>query len=562
MYHKVHCPKCGNVMYANELAFDFGKLINKALEKAKNRKFGSSDEWYILTQVNLCLYLTLEDLKQDYNFIKMSDGRYSGTFLFDSKKLADQLVRLTKRVNTNIQILANSQGVEYDRLTRFMALNKGEDAEELAEKIQQIASMCVRNPNGLIVQFDVEVSMEEDDQGNYFANSLMVTYDDDDQEKVSQFVCQGHKRIPCGNPLYGHAGRYKEVIIGLAGTARVGKTAYLAALLASIMRKSDGETKLGFEQSVLVNIAYKGEDFDRFQNDILEPYVIGQKIQKTEEKGESIPLFSLTFKINGKRNFIFTFIDMPGEVYDKKDSDEGASFVLNSREIIRHASMIWLCITPSQIKGEEMVATSDRVNMKFEEALTNIDKTMKAINVNGKIPTAVLITRSDEADEKSHIFYPNFNPFSKEKANGEIIEDKDERLWWVSKDGYLYYDHMKWFIQRSYRFLNTNPSLPVSIENVFGKFTPFAVAAYGFSIDNPYASNINETRLPTPSMIEGPFLWTLATLGIIPCFYEKTVIKETKGFLGLGKKEEEVTELVRVSGDDVNILFYYPYSIE
>ena len=45
-FHKVHCPRCGRVMMANELAFDFGEIINIALEKAKNRTFGSTEEWY------------------------------------------------------------------------------------------------------------------------------------------------------------------------------------------------------------------------------------------------------------------------------------------------------------------------------------------------------------------------------------------------------------------------------------------------------------------------------------------------------------------------------------
>ena len=59
-FHVIHCPVCGKVMGANELAFDFGELINIALEKMKNRHFGSSEEWFDLTKLRLCLYLTLE----------------------------------------------------------------------------------------------------------------------------------------------------------------------------------------------------------------------------------------------------------------------------------------------------------------------------------------------------------------------------------------------------------------------------------------------------------------------------------------------------------------------
>ena len=72
-FHKVHCPRCGRVMMANELAFDFGEIINIALEKAKNRTFGSTEEWYELKKYNLCLYLTLDDLVKDYGIKKESE---------------------------------------------------------------------------------------------------------------------------------------------------------------------------------------------------------------------------------------------------------------------------------------------------------------------------------------------------------------------------------------------------------------------------------------------------------------------------------------------------------
>lgn len=554
--YKAHCPRCGNIIEADELAFDFGKLINKELEIDRNRTFGNNDNWFLLTQVNLCLYLSLDDLIRNYNFINDEDGCH-GTFIFTTDKLEKHLLKLTRKLNANINTLANTQGIEYENLTRFMALNKGEDKYELADKIQQIAKLIILNPKQEICEFEVEVLFQEDDQHRKFANSLSVTFGDDRITKISSFVCKGNRNIPCGNILYGHLGRYQEVIIGLAGTARVGKTAYLASLVSSIMHKrNDDDQIIGHNQDLLVNIAYTGNEFNTFNEDIIKPYINGQKIKKTEEKGESIPLFSLTFRVNNRKNYIFTFIDMPGEVYDKQDDSEGADFILNSREIIKHASVIWLCITPSQIKGEEVVATSDRVNMKFEEALTNIEKTMKAINVNGKIPTAVLITRSDEANEESGIYKPDFNPFSNQTIGHDIIENKNENTWWISSDGILYYDHMEWFIKKSYDFLNQNHTLPVSLENVFGKFTPFALASYGFSIDNPFGDNDNKT--PNPSMIEGPFLWTLGILNIIP------VYKQTNHTITVKKlfRTVEETEIINDKVNDINELFYYPFKEE
>ena len=93
-FHVVHCPVCGKVMGANELAFDFGELINIALEKMKNRHFGSSEEWFDLTKLRLCLYLTLENLVKDYGFKQSSDNSYRGKFVFTTDNLGKQLVKI------------------------------------------------------------------------------------------------------------------------------------------------------------------------------------------------------------------------------------------------------------------------------------------------------------------------------------------------------------------------------------------------------------------------------------------------------------------------------------
>ena len=129
-FHKVHCPRCGRTMYADELAFDFGEILNVALEKAKNRTFGKNEEWYDLTQLNLCLYLTLEDLKKEYGFSQVPDGTYEGNFTFTTSHLAKQLVRLADSTNPNmsIDILASGTDmVEYEKLTKAMAKSSDVD---------------------------------------------------------------------------------------------------------------------------------------------------------------------------------------------------------------------------------------------------------------------------------------------------------------------------------------------------------------------------------------------------------------------------------------------------
>ena len=569
-FHVIHCPVCGKVMGANELAFDFGELINIALEKMKNRHFGSSEEWFDLTKLRLCLYLTLENLVKDYGFKQSSDNSYRGKFVFTTDNLGKQLVKIANTDKASIDIIASTTDcIEYENLTHFMARSRDEDIDELAERIQEIAFRVKNNRGVTIVNFDVVVKMQEDDQGNIFANKLEVTFEDKKTKNISKFVCKGKEGYPCGKELYGHAGRYKEIIIGLAGTARVGKTAYLAALLASIMREGDGIEKLGYDQNVLINIAYSGDGWKTFKNYLLEPYVYGKKIAKTpvlrdtsSDNKEAVPLFSLTFRVNNQRNYIFTFIDMPGEVYDDAiDNESGADYVTAQREIIKSADMIWLCIAPSQIAKQHIVATADQVNINIMEAFANIEKTMQAIQMTKKIPTAVLITRSDEATEDYGIFNPGFNPFASSDNPMRYLNQKNKNSPWVNEQGALFYSNMKWFVEKSFQYLNLTPAIPATIENIFGDFIPLAVASYGFSVDNPLADKTRSSNLPIPSMIEGPFLWTLAALGIIPVYKEELVTRQRKKMFGLMSETYQQLENVLVSSQDIKKIFYYPSQV-
>ena len=106
--HKVHCPRCGEIIEASALAFDFGELINIALEKMKNRYFGANEEWYDLTGLNLCLYLTLADLINIYGFKTTNDGTFQGTFQFTTERLGEQLVKIANTPNASVELLAST----------------------------------------------------------------------------------------------------------------------------------------------------------------------------------------------------------------------------------------------------------------------------------------------------------------------------------------------------------------------------------------------------------------------------------------------------------------------
>lgn len=568
-FHEVHCPRCGNKMSADQLAFDFGRIINIALEKDKNKDFAATDEWYDLTKFNLCLYLTLEDLKSGYHFVQTADGSYEGRFDFTTEHLSKQILKLANSSGKiDIKTLAEQQPKdcnEYNKLVPAMATSADIDKHDLAADIQNLLDKILRNPNTLIASFGVTVYMQEDDQKQYFANRLLVEFDDGYKKPITEFVCQGRKGKPCGKVLFGHAGRYQEIIIGLAGTARVGKTAYLASLLACIMRKGNGINQLGHVQDVVTNIAYADDAYKKFEADLLGPYLQCEKIKKTEnifEKfgdTEAISLFSLTFSIKKDKKYIFTFIDMPGETFD--DSEGGNDAIDNNRQIIKDASMIWLCIAPAQVAGAAVSMGSDNVNTDIGTAFANLSKTMSTINKDAVIPTAVLLTCSDLID--GELWNPKFNPFAGTQNPMKVKEEKTKDTPWVDQEGNLYYSNMQWFIKETYEYLNTGNQggFAQSVSDIFGSFTPFAIASYGKNIGNPLREK-TDNEMPEPSMVEAPFLWTLAVLGILPVCQEeqKTFEREERtGLLGWRRNtvKYQQTVIERIKPEELKEKLFY-----
>lgn len=581
-FHKVHCPRCGREMMANELAFDFGEIINIALEKAKNRTFGATEEWYELKKYNLCLYLTLDDLVNDYGVKEESERSYRGFYKFTVDHLLKQIVKLADSNDPEFnidRIINDSNIIEFNALTKAMAKNSDENFSDLAKDIQGLANKVKKSMGSdnkgstVIASFMVEVIMQEDDQGNLFANRLLVEFDDHDKKNITRFVCKGNKGEPCGKILYGQAGQYKEIIIGMAGTARVGKTAYLASLLACILRKGNYNKRLGHEQRVIRNIAYIDKAYDDFERDLLDPYVKSDKIKKTPnifdgaDKGTAaVSLFSMTFAINGGKSYIFTFIDMPGEVYDKDgnvtaaDSGQklGLDIIENKRRIIKSADVIWTCISTEQVLGMVMPGP-EQVTDDWDQAIMNLGNTMRAIDCDGRVPQAVLVTKSDFAEERFGLFHKDFNPFAGPNNPIKSFEEKDEKTPWVSMNGQLYFSNMEWFIKKTLDFIKTQPGMADSIYTYLGKFTPFAVASYGRNIDKILDVVDEEEGLPEPSMIEGPFLWTLGVLGLIDVLEETVKTKKrTEGFLFFTRTvAETVHELEKVKVEDSDKLYYY-----
>ena len=78
-------------------------------------------------------------------------------------------------------------------------------------------------------------------------------------------------------------------------------------------------------------------------------------------------------------------------------------------------------------------------------------------------------------------------------------------------------------------------------------------------INKPFAVE-DDNSIPKPSMIEGPFLWTMAELGIIPAYEEKLIQWEEIQGWGPFKKAVLHQEMqnVRLKPKERKELLYYP----
>ena len=154
----------------------------------------------------------------------------------------------------------------------------------------------------------------KDDSGNEFENMLTVTYFDGETESFQHMVCPN-----CGEAFYMDAGQYEEKVIVMLGSSRVGKTAYLAALVEKLMPMYGASE---FEDKIAI-INSKDRKFEDFKKNILNTYRRNYKIIKTDMTAETVPLFSLKIKIEeSKKYVILTFVDLPGEVFVPLSEDE------------------------------------------------------------------------------------------------------------------------------------------------------------------------------------------------------------------------------------------------
>ena len=522
-FHKIHCTKCGEKVSADQLAVNLDRIICDHLKNQVERLGESSlrelSELFRLMKVGIYLskydMANREGILSDENKLKITSGyvlkfmerRYQVT-LFDSEG----------------KMSIDGMKCLYNR----MQFSSGTDIRGGFEKVKRLIELLNKNRETILAECTCEFRIQKDDRGNEFISQVITRSLDGPDHVYQHMVCP-----KCGNEFYITAGSYAERIIVLLGSSRVGKTAYLAALVSKINGYLD--QRLGEGSRFITVTSIQDEMFKVFNEKILADYLEGRKLEKTDvdEKLENpIPLISLRVKTRTK-TVVYTVVDMPGEVFVPKDSantrEADGSFIINRRKICCCADAFWLCVDPVQIdrrlrKINEQSSAEDRVQCDIDMVLSNVCNMMSLMGEDkGTVPGAVILTKSDLLD-----------------GIAEGLYRADDAKVCLTPTGRLDGDAVKDTSRIVLNYLKSSSDAVKDIsgfmEDIFLHRNYFSVAAYGVKVDQ-------EQRAIAPYGIALPFLWTMASFGDL--LIERKRIT-TKGFF---KKVPVVTTYIARMAD-------------
>ncbi len=514
-FHNVHCTNCGNVYAANQMAVNIDSIIQKNLEKKqyKNEFFKAAKE--LFDEICIGMYQPRFQMEQTEilfaNYLKI-DCKYILEFIqrkyqidMDIDKLIEKASQDEKKdaFDSMDQDWGISESSFADLCSKMILYHKIDvDEAKKRDYMKKLIKLLSQNSDQNILECNCEFYTVKDDRGNEFENMMTVTYFDGETESFQHMVCPN-----CGEPFYMDVGQYEERVIVMLGSSRVGKTAYLAALVEKLMPMF-GTSE--FEDKIVI-INSKDRKFEDFKKNILNAYRRNEKVIKTDMTAETVPLFSLKIKIEEPKKYvILTFVDLPGEVFVPRSEEEylageaSGKFLINHRKICESADIFWFCLAPVQIDGRleyKNESASDKVELDMDMILTNIESMIKLIGRKKKEipPTAVLVTMSDVIAEEEQLYSSTFNEglyLNMPAGTGEV-QFKQDSFTGLAKN-----------VKRYLTSQNVKNIIP-RIREMFHEKNFFSVAAYGIDIEE----GINRDKKPYGIML--PFIWTLAVLGYI-----------------------------------------------
>lgn len=544
-FYEVHCTSCGNVCKADTMAVDVDDICRIYLHKravtAEKSFFKEAESFFGDIKVGMYLskyQIVTKNLLQDNsrlcitgkNIMELMQERYHIDFSSLLEEAEEEEIEIPlpddlfgdifgeKTDNSEKKTQKKeTEGKEEklrklsDKLLPQIRLYREKDVEieDKRRRVKEFLLFLLQYQQEIFLECDCKFTVEKDENGKEFLNTLTVTFLDNESKVYNRMVCPH-----CGHAFLRDAGKYREHVVVMLGSARVGKTAYLAALVEKLKPEYG---KAPFPEIVLQDGAE--EAFHDFKESILKPYREGRKIKKTAVSKEESSLFSLKVEIGAgessigeqqckKKTMILTLVDLPGEIFLGTDDigrrgEVDADFVINQKKICCCAEAFWLCIAPQQIDRElssvkDNMTQQDRVDDDIDAVLENVDEIVKMMKSNGKedVPLAVIITQSDLIAPERKMFR---NP------EPELMQQclMPEQCFSINSFMACSRD-VKTYLESS-----NVKDIVGKIRSNFPKCNYFSVAAYGVPIMG------EEKVQKAPYGIALPFLWTEAALGYL-----------------------------------------------
>lgn len=412
------------------------------------------------------------------------------------------------------------------------SLNKSETGSSDLQRIKEIGDKIAENRSYVICTkeflFYYKTAGKED-----------CVLDKVTDSENGSFDGLGYERIcpHCGRKLSRAAGFAEEIIIGLLGSPRAGKTSCLVSLFSALLsNKYVKDNRPCFSCLKIEN--------DENYNLLLEEelwYRKGYKVRKTDTIGDKNEVFSYSLIANiCGRLRVLTFVDIPGEFWQSGGQGIDESFYTLYAGIYENIDCIWFMMSKTTLTylamdtdGKETLLAETSEDRQIVEGAqpmnfqANLMHLRSHLNSHGKKfpPMAVIITKPDAAlsdgAEKKEI---TERRLAKLTPSGlfESSQAEVNRLLFAENRKQIVVDDKEIFnISRDVRkyLAFKSPAMYNAIINNC-EYTFFvSQSSYGHRAEErpekTQAKEASEKEPPRPYREMLPLIWTMAICGVV-----------------------------------------------
>ena len=249
---------------------------------------------------------------------------------------------------------------------------------------------------------------------------------DKNNEQILEYVSKRGRNLSkrcgeCHQPLFQSAGLGREIVIGLLGSERVGKSTCIAATIQNFLISANGMSRDAFHFALPDN----DERWRKtVQKPLLDRYNAGWAVRKTDLNVEGTA-FCATIQAIGAEPLILTFIDMPGEyMHAKGTGNVDTKWVDNYLDLYKEVDVFWFCIDGSQLT--QSITAEGGYNQRNEYDMAHLVD-VDILNRNLSFMQARIVQRKKELG-KGDFMSPAAIIFTKsDEASGHT---DDPSIWW------------------------------------------------------------------------------------------------------------------------------------